>query len=189
MCFCVSTLRIISPCFLESSDLTQYCYAQTRHFRFIRNGVVFFLFLLLYSHSRALFPTVGFLFFMFLILPSFVFLVLDLVFLVLVLNVVVVVLIISLFVCFCFCLHHRSYIYERHAPIPKSSLGGFPLSVAAFFCGCVILPLQYLHQLSVAYRDLKPENLLLGQDGYLKVRRACRFSLFFVVVVFNLDWL
>lgn len=62
-----------------------------------------------------------------------------------------------------------SYIYERHAPIPKSSLGGFPLSVAAFFCGCVILPLQYLHQLSVAYRDLKPENLLLGQDGYLKM--------------------
>ena len=83
----------------------------------------------------------------------------------------------SLLRSFCFVLLYRSYIYERHAPIPKSSLGGFPLSVAAFFCGCVILPLQYLHQLSVAYRDLKPENLLLGQDGYLKVRRPWRFSL------------
>ncbi|CAM9656305.1 unnamed protein product [Pylaiella littoralis] len=62
-----------------------------------------------------------------------------------------------------------SYIYERHTPIPKTSLGGFPLNVASFFCGCVVLPLQYLHQMSVAYRDLKPENLLLGQDGYLKV--------------------
>eukprot|EP00903_Cladosiphon_okamuranus_P007650 g7418.t1 len=62
-----------------------------------------------------------------------------------------------------------SYIYERHTPIPKTGLGGFPLSVASFFCGCVVLPLQYLHQMSVAYRDLKPENLLLGQDGYLKV--------------------
>ena len=41
--------------------------------------------------------------------------------------------------------------------------------MASFFCGCVVLPLQYLHQMSVAYRDLKPENLLLGQDGYLKV--------------------
>lgn len=63
----------------------------------------------------------------------------------------------------------RSYIYERHTPIPKTGLGGFPLNVASFFCGCVVLPLQYLHQMSVAYRDLKPENLLLGQDGYLKV--------------------
>ncbi|CAM9860220.1 unnamed protein product [Scytosiphon promiscuus] len=62
-----------------------------------------------------------------------------------------------------------SYIYERHTPIPKTGLGGFPLNVASFFCGCVVLPLQYLHQMSVAYRDLKPENLLLGQDGYLKV--------------------
>ncbi|CAM9830409.1 unnamed protein product, partial [Ectocarpus fasciculatus] len=62
-----------------------------------------------------------------------------------------------------------SYIYERATPIPKSGLGGFSLSVASFFCGCVVLPLQYLHQMSVAYRDLKPENLLLGQDGYLKV--------------------
>lgn len=63
----------------------------------------------------------------------------------------------------------RSYIYERHTPIQKTGLGGFDPSVASFFCGCVVLPLQYLHQMSVAYRDLKPENLLLGQDGYLKV--------------------
>lgn len=42
--------------------------------------------------------------------------------------------------------------------------------MAAFFCGCVVLPLVYLHNKSVAYRDLKPENLLLAQDGYLKVR-------------------
>lgn len=63
----------------------------------------------------------------------------------------------------------RSYIYERNKPIPKTNIGGFQLSVASFFCGCVVLPLQYLHQMSVAYRDLKPENLLLAQDGYLKV--------------------
>lgn len=48
--------------------------------------------------------------------------------------------------------------------------------MASFFCGCVVLPLQYLHQMSVAYRDLKPENLLLGQDGYLKVVFVSCFS-------------
>ncbi|CAN0206792.1 unnamed protein product, partial [Ascophyllum nodosum] len=62
-----------------------------------------------------------------------------------------------------------SYIYERQRPIPKTPLGGFHPSTASFFVGCVVLPLQYLHQMSVAYRDLKPENLLLAQDGYLKM--------------------
>lgn len=62
-----------------------------------------------------------------------------------------------------------SYIYERNRPIPRTSLGGFQLSTASFLCGCVVLPLLYLHQMSVAYRDLKPENLLLSQDGYLKM--------------------
>lgn len=52
--------------------------------------------------------------------------------------------------------------------------------MASFFCGCVVLPLQYLHQMSVAYRDLKPENLLLGQDGYLKVCDAGGWMYLFV---------
>jgi serine/threonine protein kinase len=53
--------------------------------------------------------------------------------------------------------------------IPHTNMGGFDGSTARFFAGSVVLCLQYLHKMSVAYRDLKPENLLVSQDGYLKV--------------------
>jgi cGMP-dependent protein kinase len=36
-------------------------------------------------------------------------------------------------------------------------------------CRCVTSAFEYLHARGVVYRDLKPENLLLDERGYVRV--------------------
>lgn len=45
----------------------------------------------------------------------------------------------------------------------------FRESVAKFYCAQIILALGYLHSKSIIYRDLKLENILLGDDGYIVI--------------------
>jgi serine/threonine protein kinase len=40
---------------------------------------------------------------------------------------------------------------------------------AQFHTAQIVLVFEYLHSIGVVYRDLKPENLLISQTGYLKV--------------------
>ena len=45
----------------------------------------------------------------------------------------------------------------------------FPEDQARFYIIQVALVLGYLHQKGVLYRDIKPENILLGEDGYISL--------------------
>jgi len=45
----------------------------------------------------------------------------------------------------------------------------FDEDTARFYAASVILAFEYMHDMNIIYRDLKPENLLLDKDGFLKV--------------------
>ncbi|XP_077416533.1 cGMP-dependent protein kinase 2 isoform X2 [Vanacampus margaritifer] len=47
--------------------------------------------------------------------------------------------------------------------------GSFDETTSKFCVGCVTEALEYLHRRSVLYRDLKPENLMLDCEGYVKL--------------------
>lgn len=44
-----------------------------------------------------------------------------------------------------------------------------PTSHAQFYAACAIEALSCLHARGIVYRDVKPENMLIAADGYLKV--------------------
>jgi serine/threonine protein kinase len=62
-----------------------------------------------------------------------------------------------------------SYIYEKTNTVPRSQAGGFEMPAVKFFAANVILAFQHIHNKNIAYRDLKPENLLIDGRGYVKM--------------------
>eukprot|EP00002_Diphylleia_rotans_P024185 TRINITY_DN476_c0_g12_i1.p1 TRINITY_DN476_c0_g12~~TRINITY_DN476_c0_g12_i1.p1 ORF type:complete len:344 (-),score=68.45 TRINITY_DN476_c0_g12_i1:920-1951(-) len=45
----------------------------------------------------------------------------------------------------------------------------FSNDTARFYAGGITLAFQYIHSLEIVYRDLKPENLLLDNQGHIKI--------------------
>lgn len=47
--------------------------------------------------------------------------------------------------------------------------GKLPDTEAAFYTAEICMAFEYLHSMHIAYRDLKPENLLLNSKGHIKI--------------------
>ena len=70
------------------------------------------------------------------------------------------------------------FFYPQPCPILMSnhlfksylrSCGRFSTGATLFYSSEIVSCLEYLHGLSIIYRDLKPENLLLDREGHLKI--------------------
>eukprot|EP00981_Chlorochromonas_danica_P005254 scaffold1052_cov225-Ochromonas_danica.AAC.1 len=62
-----------------------------------------------------------------------------------------------------------SYIYEKTNTVARCAAGGFEMSAVKFYSANVILAFKHIHNRGIAYRDLKPENLLIDNRGYVKM--------------------
>nr|XP_043635046.1 serine/threonine-protein kinase D6PK-like [Erigeron canadensis] len=56
---------------------------------------------------------------------------------------------------------------DLHAVRQKQPGRFFPEHAARFYVAEVLLALEYLHMLGIIYRDLKPENVLVREDGHI----------------------
>ena len=57
----------------------------------------------------------------------------------------------------------------KRANLARTRCGGFYHEHARFYASCVIEALSFMHSRGIAYRDLKPENMMIDNTGYVKL--------------------
>lgn len=60
-----------------------------------------------------------------------------------------------------------SLIHERDEL--RDAEGFLSIEITRFYIANIILALEHMHVKNIAYRNLKPENILMGADGYVKI--------------------
>eukprot|EP01134_Creolimax_fragrantissima_P007356 CFRG7356T1 len=61
------------------------------------------------------------------------------------------------------------YVPGGELDVLMHDVGLFDEPVARFYVAEILLALQHMHQLGYVYRDLRPENVLLGGDGHIRL--------------------
>ena len=70
----------------------------------------------------------------------------------------------------------EKYLYLAFEFIPGGDLfnllkieNNFLIDKAQFYAGQIVFVFEYLHSKNIVYRNLKPENILINKNGYIKI--------------------
>ena len=70
----------------------------------------------------------------------------------------------------------EKYLYLAFEFVPGGDLfnllkieNNFLIDKAQFYAGQIVFAFEYLHSKNIVYRNLKPENILINKNGYIKI--------------------